>query len=397
MGGFRWGQHLAFGLEVQSMRTIKKLALVSILSLVSACSGIQLLLPEADQLAFNSALREIEEYPQPVGEKYIDTATAKDKVAQVYEKLLPAARKVCDFVDEQETCWWDIKYSSESEFNAYATDKNEIVVMHGVLARSSSDSELAMVVAHEIGHHIADHIDESKTQITIGAIIGAVAMGVLLDKAGPCYSVSCQQSTSDAIENSAILGAQIGKLSFSKKQEREADMLAAFILFNAGYDLYESRYMLVKMGAMDPDRKTSLLDTHPAGPDRLATYDKFIQTVYTDDDFMPNKKSNAGVNVDVRSPEPISNRAESKQGQDKRNNNLDTYSGSPYAQSWTNKKSNPITTPKKNKIIIISQPSSRATQNTRSQRYPTADSEHSDLAVKCFKKRGKYMCDTQKE
>ena len=51
-----------------------------------------------------------------------------------------------------------------------------------------------MVLVHEMGHHVADHIDEGTTQITVGAIIGAVAMGVLLHKAGAwdCYSYGCQ-------------------------------------------------------------------------------------------------------------------------------------------------------------------------------------------------------------
>ncbi len=387
---------------VQSMGTVRRVAIVGVLSLISACSGIQHLLPEADQLAFDSAVREIDAYPQPVGGNYIETAEAKAKLAQVYEKLRPAARQVCEFVDEQETCWWDVEYSSESEFGAYATKKNQIVVQHGLLEQISSDSELALVVAHEIGHHIADHIDESKARTVTGAIIGALAAGALIYSAGDCYSVTCQQSASDAIESSAAVGAAIGRISFSKKQEREADMLAAFILFNAGYDLNESRLMLVKMGAMSSQRKTRLLDTHPAGPERLATYDKVIEVVFMDDNFMPNKKSHEATIARVRSSEASSKHSEEQQVQDNRNRDPVTYSASTHGEPRKLKFRKPtpfiMPVPEKNEVRIIRQSKERATQNIAyTGRYPTADLENSDSAVKCYRDGDKYVCDKQKK
>ena len=115
------------------MGTVRRVAIVGVLSLVSACSGIQHLLPEADQLAFDSARREIDTYPQSLSGSFIETQEARAKLAQVYEKLRPAARQVCEFVDEQETCWWNVKYSSDPELNAYANKKNQIVVQHGVM------------------------------------------------------------------------------------------------------------------------------------------------------------------------------------------------------------------------------------------------------------------------
>jgi Zn-dependent protease with chaperone function len=384
------------------MGVVRRVAIVGVLSLISACSGVQHILPEADQLAFDSARQEIDAYPQSLSGNFIETQEARAKLAQVYEKLRPAARQVCEFVDEQETCWWNVKYSSDPELNAYANKKNQIVVHHGVMKHSSSDSELALVLAHEMGHHIADHIDESKAQTVTGAIIGALAAGALLYSAGPCYSVTCQQSASDAIESSAEVGAAIGRISFSKKQEREADMLAAFILFNAGYDLHESRLMLVKMGAISPNRKTRLFDTHPAGPERLATYDKVIQTVYMDDNFMPNKKSHEATIARVRSSEVNSKHSEEKQVQDNRNRDPDTYSASTHGEPLKFKfkefNSNIMPVPEKNEVRIIYQSKKRATQNTaHSGRYPTADSENSDSAVKCYRDGDKYVCDKQEK
>ena len=119
----------------------------------------------------NSALIEIDAFQQPIGENDLDPADARRKLVSVYEKLIPAARKICEFVDEQETCWWNVKYNSETDFSAYATNKNLIVVKHGLLARISSESELALVIAHEMGHHIADHIHEDAVKSAIGAVV----------------------------------------------------------------------------------------------------------------------------------------------------------------------------------------------------------------------------------
>lgn len=56
---------LALG-EFQSMGTVRRVAIVGVLSLISACSGVQHILPEANQLAFDSALREIDAYSRLV-------------------------------------------------------------------------------------------------------------------------------------------------------------------------------------------------------------------------------------------------------------------------------------------------------------------------------------------
>jgi predicted Zn-dependent protease len=99
----------------------------------------------------------------------------------------------------------------------------------------------------------------------VGALIGGVAMTLLLGDAA-AYS---GQIISDGMR----IGAAAGVLTFSRKQEMEADYLAAYIISRAGFNLDGARGMLVKLGRLGGRTTSSVLDTHPAGPERVAAWD----------------------------------------------------------------------------------------------------------------------------
>jgi len=57
-----------------------------------------------------------------------------------------------------------------------------------------------------------------------------------------------------------------------KEQEREANYLAAVILYRSNADLDKARAFLVTMARASGRKETGMLDTHPAGPERLAAW-----------------------------------------------------------------------------------------------------------------------------
>ena len=272
------------------MKYFRTLCVLIAAALATGCSGIVHQMPEANELEEARALAEINAYPLPINKQAISATDAETMLYRVYERLAPEGRSVCEYVGEQDKCWWDVEYSDDSSLNAYANQDNHIVVHHGVMMYAESEDELAMVLAHEMGHHIAEHISESKTRAMIGGVAAGLLMAVAAANSAPCYNYACQQNQQQAIRNVVAGGAAIGSLTYSVAQEKEADFLSAYILNRAGYDLLESRNILVKMGAMSDDKETSLMDTHPAGPDRLATYDRVIGEVIADADGFPNKK-----------------------------------------------------------------------------------------------------------
>ncbi|WOJ93692.1 M48 family metalloprotease [Congregibacter variabilis] len=266
---------------------------------VGGCGSMQNKPPELAKADIERTAREIRSYPLPIKKRVLSEPHAEGSLYRVNQKIRDAATSVCRHVDENSVCWWDVDYDSERELNAYATDENRIVVFHDVMAYSASDSEIAMVLAHEMGHHIADHISESQGRAMVGALLGAVAMAAVQANAGPCYSYACQQNSQNAISNMAEAGALIGDRAYSVRQEKEADLISAYILQLAGYDLFASRQMLLKMGAASGREKTGFLATHPAGPERLASYDKVISRVLNDLDGMPGGESKPDVAVET--------------------------------------------------------------------------------------------------
>jgi predicted Zn-dependent protease len=82
-------------------------------------------------------------------------------------------------------------------------------------------------------------------------------------------------------------GALIGAISYSKEQEREADYLAALILYRSGVDPDKARGMLVTMARLSRQTTTGLLDTHPAGPERIAGWDRVVSEIRASKGALP--------------------------------------------------------------------------------------------------------------
>ena len=76
----------------------------------------------------------------------------------------------------------------------------------------------------------------------------------------------------------------------SKEQEREADYLSAVILYRSGVDLDKARGFLVKLAKASGRTETGLLDTHPAGPERIAAWDLAVQEVRASNGGLPQRK-----------------------------------------------------------------------------------------------------------
>jgi predicted Zn-dependent protease len=203
--------------------------------LLGAC-GPQFRLPDPGQTALVAAQREIATAP-PLQEHARGPAEQREML-------------------RGGDCAFRIGYDPSGAVNAYASGSGDVVVTAGLLRIVDNDAELAAVVAHEFAHHIANHIGRARTRTTIGALAGAVvgAYSGLGDLSG--------------------LGAQAGRLVYSKSDEREADYLAAYITAWAGYDLDRAGGIWAKLaGAGDRRVTAGLLDTHPAGPERLAAWE----------------------------------------------------------------------------------------------------------------------------
>jgi predicted Zn-dependent protease len=267
------------------MKALKIFGSFFIASVLISCSGVEYRMPEVSKTNEKAALAEIESHS--LNPTIMSADAAQEMLFDVYAQLKPAAYDVCAHVDENRHCAWRITYVRADAINAYAAPGNVITVSHGMIEAMETEDELAFVLGHEISHQIADHLSETNNQMTAGALVGAAAMAAATRGNATCTTYACQQGLTEAARGSVSLGGQIGGHVYSKKQEKEADYLSAYMLELAGFDLQQARVALVKIGVLTGKEKTSMMDTHPAGPERLANYDEVVRIVQNDPDGFP--------------------------------------------------------------------------------------------------------------
>ena len=147
-----------------------------------------------------------------------------------------------------------------------------------------------MVIAHEMGHQAANHLVTGQRNRAVGALVGAILLGAV-GAAATSGSYGSADAIRSAMEAGANIGGAIGGISFSKEQEREADYLAAVILYRAGVDLDKARGFLVTMARTSGQKETGMLDTHPAGPERMAGWDRAVAEIRASNGRLPRRAS----------------------------------------------------------------------------------------------------------
>lgn len=173
--------------------------------------------------------------------------------------------------------------------NASAGPNGLIVINRGIVEYAANEEEVCLVIAHEIGHQAANHVAAGERNKAVGALIGAVLLGAL--GAAASYGSYNPDLTRTAMESGADIGGAIGRLSFSKEQEREADYLAAVILYRSDIDLDKARGFLVTMARASGRKETGMLDTHPAGPERIAGWDRAVAEIRASNGRLPQRAS----------------------------------------------------------------------------------------------------------
>jgi predicted Zn-dependent protease len=184
-------------------------------------------------------------------------------------------------------CVWTFRESPDRSMNASALPDGMIVVNRGIVEFADSEDEVAMVIAHEIGHQSANHVATGQRNQQVGAVVGGLLLGTLAAVATRGYDGGV--ATRAATQLGGNVGGSIGRISFCKEQEREADYLAAVTLYRSGMDLDRARVFLVKMAKASNRRETGMLDTHPAGPERVAAWGRAVQEIRASNGALPKR------------------------------------------------------------------------------------------------------------
>lgn len=149
-------------------------------------------------------------------------------------------------------------------FSAFAIPGGNIYLTTGTIMACNNVSELASILAHEIGHVQAGHISRdyrryqtSRTAAELAGITLAVVTG--------------NPFVAGAGDLAANLGSSVYIGVHSRDSEREADELAFLIMQEAGYDPRSQITLLMRLAVFSIGQSTTppFLLTHPLPDERV--------------------------------------------------------------------------------------------------------------------------------
>jgi predicted Zn-dependent protease len=257
--------------------------------LVCGCSGAVHRLPEISQGHLSLAQTEVQRAGGPSPRRAVTDEEVLETLRSATRRIRAPAAQVCSEMNVG-VCEWKLRAVRDSSLDASARPNGLITVNRGIVEYAANEEEVCLVIAHEMGHQAASHLATSQRNQVVGALIGAILLGA----AGVAASYGSPGSADvarSAMETGVNIGGAIGGISFSKEQEREADYLAALILYRAGVDLDKARGFLVTMARASGQRDTGMLDTHPAGPERIAGWDRAVAEIRASNGRLPRRAS----------------------------------------------------------------------------------------------------------
>jgi predicted Zn-dependent protease len=153
---------------------------------------------------------------------------------------------------------------NSQSINAFALPTGQLYVTRGLIALANDESELASVLAHEMGHVIAHHAEIRAEQARQADLVSRVVSDVVTDPEMGAL---------------ALAKSKLALASFSRAQEFEADAIGIGIASRAGYDPYGAVRFLTSMehntelkplpsGNINP-ASPDFLSSHPATPERI--------------------------------------------------------------------------------------------------------------------------------
>jgi len=213
-----------------------------VLMLVAGCAIVPVtgrhqlsLVPQSDLIGMAA-----QDYEQFVAESTVSAdAGARNMVAEVGGRVAGAAS---EFMREYGMDYelshyvWEFQLIEDEAANAFCMPGGKIVVFSGIMPLTETDEGLAVVVAHEVAHAVANHGGERMSQLLL-AQLGGMAL-------------------SKAIEE-------------KPEQTREADRIGLLLMARAGYDPRQALQFWQRMAAQSEGQPPEFLSTHPSHATRI--------------------------------------------------------------------------------------------------------------------------------
>ncbi|WP_323765099.1 M48 family metallopeptidase [Marinovum sp.] len=218
---------------------------------LSACAAIAPLPPLPDEADAPLSDAQVQRRADAAARQFVAVVEAVEPVAEA-ECRRVRRRGPCDFqivVDDRPG-------QAPNAFHTLDRQGRPIIAFNlGLILAVRNADELAFVMGHEAAHHIGGHIERAQRNATLGSEIFGRAAGAI------------SGGDSGAISAGLELGAAIGRRSFTKDFELEADAIGTIIAHKAGFNPVRGAEFFTRI----PDPGNRFLGTHPPNGARIET------------------------------------------------------------------------------------------------------------------------------
>jgi predicted Zn-dependent protease len=156
---------------------------------------------------------------------------------------------------------WKFELIEDESANAFCMPGGKIVVFTGLMPVAETAAGLAVVVAHEVAHAVANHGGERMSQM------------LLQQLGGMALSRAIEEKPAETRELAMLaygIGSQVAVLMpYSRQHESEADRIGLVLMARAGYDPREAVAFWRRMDAQSQGEPPEFLSTHPSHATRI--------------------------------------------------------------------------------------------------------------------------------
>ena len=199
----------------------------------------------------------------------LDNRTAAQNFVSVVERVEPVAERYCRERRPDLNCDFQIVVDDRANAppNAFhtldpKTGRPLIGFTLSLIADARNSDELAFILGHEAGHHIAGHIPRAQNS----AMTGALILGTLAALGG---------AGSQGVEAATQIGGAVGARQYSKSYELEADAIGTLVAWRAGYDAARGAEFFARL----PDPGNSFLGSHPPNQQRVVVVEETLGAI----------------------------------------------------------------------------------------------------------------------
>ncbi len=226
--------------------------------------------------------------PETIGQRKVDGGInfySVEKEIALGKQLAIEVERQAKLLDDRITCEYinrltqnlvrnsDVKFPvtvkviEDDVVNAFTLPGGFLFLNTGLIRLSESESELASVISHELGHVAARHYTRqaSRANLLEASTVPLIFLGGIPGM---------------AVREAATAAVPAGLFKFSRDFETEADLLGIQYLYKTGYDPSAAIDMFERIEATErkhPGAVSQLFNTHPLTSDRIVKTQQNIE------------------------------------------------------------------------------------------------------------------------